>query len=200
MERQIQGYFEDANEEELHHFSKLLTATAYAVELIFHMPVPHSWSEYKKNMCRWGRLYPISKPDVDNLEKFYLDVANEMIWKDDAAVVSMRSKKVYSDQPKTEMIIKPMNPMTPKYTQEILQCISPADVATLSAAFENILDSFHESDINACAEALGKLSLNYSQKLNKICKIKQKWDKAEQKFLQSEIFDGLNEDENEKAE
>ena len=202
MERQIKTFFDEACKEQLIQAEKLLHSDGFSVDLVFHMPIPASWQESRKNLARWGRIYPTSKPDVDNLEKFYLDAANELLWKDDAAVVSMRSKKIYSDQPLTEMIIMPMNPNTPVMAQEILQCISPSEVAKLAAGFENVLECLMESDIVASAETLGKLTTEYSQKLNKICKIKQKWDDFEKRLIESEAVKSIDEygDEDEEKE
>jgi Holliday junction resolvase RusA-like endonuclease len=72
--------------------------------MTFHMPIPKSLSQ-KKQKELIGKPH-IKKPDRDNLEKFYMDCANGVIWADDA--LNYRSElveKIYSDNPRTEMEI-----------------------------------------------------------------------------------------------
>lgn len=45
--------------------------------------------------------WPTSKPDVDNYEKFALDCMNDIVFRDDSQVVSMKSIKAYAREPKT---------------------------------------------------------------------------------------------------
>jgi len=44
------------------------------------------------------RAYPSVKPDLDNYAKAFLDAANGVLYKDDAAVVSMRVAKRYGER------------------------------------------------------------------------------------------------------
>lgn len=56
----------------------------------------------KKNAPR----YPLSRPDIDNYLKFYMDCLNEVVWSDDCQIIAIHSCKVYADgKPKTEIII-----------------------------------------------------------------------------------------------
>lgn len=50
--------------------------------------------------------YPIVMPDFDNFEKFICDCMNKIVFKDDKQIVSCRSDKRYSDQPRTEILIQ----------------------------------------------------------------------------------------------
>ena len=45
--------------------------------------------------------YPIG--DIDNYLKGVLDVLNERVWHDDVQIVSIKSRKLYSDQPRIEV-------------------------------------------------------------------------------------------------
>lgn len=42
--------------------------------------------------------YKTSRPDIDNLIKSVLDAGNEALWIDDAQVVEMKCKKIFSDE------------------------------------------------------------------------------------------------------
>lgn len=65
------------------------------VDLEFHFKAPPSWSRAKRDSSV-GRAHP-SKPDIDNLVKFFLDAFNGILWADDALVAEVCAKKVYSD-------------------------------------------------------------------------------------------------------
>ena len=45
--------------------------------------------------------YPIG--DIDNYLKGVLDVLNEWVWHDDVQIVSIKAKKLYSDNPRIEV-------------------------------------------------------------------------------------------------
>ena len=47
-------------------------------------------------------LYITTKPDLDNLIKFYLDVLNGLAYQDDKQIVEIHAKKLYFDQDQTE--------------------------------------------------------------------------------------------------
>jgi len=56
--------------------------------------IPKSWSK-KRQLESLGR-YVITRPDLDNYEKFYFDVLNGIAYKDDSQIVSIFSQKRYS--------------------------------------------------------------------------------------------------------
>lgn len=71
--------------------------SACTVKVIFHMPMPKSWSD-KKKMAMIGH-YHTSKPDIDNLVKGLFDAANGIVWKDDSQVVEVKAEKGYRNEP-----------------------------------------------------------------------------------------------------
>jgi Holliday junction resolvase RusA-like endonuclease len=76
-----------------------LTVNAY-------MPIPASWPKYKKERARGENPWHISKPDMDNIKKM-TDALNDVVWKDDSQVCrDGGSIKVYSDNPRLELIIR----------------------------------------------------------------------------------------------
>ena len=54
-----------------------------------------------------GEEYPTKKPDIDNIVKNILDALNVMAWADDAQVVSLIVSKVWSDNPRVEVVVEP---------------------------------------------------------------------------------------------
>ena len=73
------------------------------VEINAFFQTPKSWSNAKRKRHE-GKPRP-KKPDVDNIEKIYLDSANGMLWEDDNQVVEIQTRKFYSEQPCTELKI-----------------------------------------------------------------------------------------------
>jgi len=49
-----------------------------------------------------------TKPDIDNMAKWYLDVMNDLIFDDDRFVTELWCEKLYSVKPKVELYITPI--------------------------------------------------------------------------------------------
>lgn len=60
--------------------------------------VPASWKGKKREDALDGRIYPICKPDIDNLEKSVWDGLNGVAWLDDSQIVKTRCEKIYSEK------------------------------------------------------------------------------------------------------
>jgi len=83
-------------------------ATPIALELTFYMPRPkaHYGTGSKSEMLKdTAPEMQSSKPDIDNLVKFVQDSLNGIYYKDDALICTLVANKVYSDRPRTEIII-----------------------------------------------------------------------------------------------
>lgn len=78
------------------------------VDVIFMMPIPKSTSKIKQRAMINGTFHHVSRPDVDNLQKFILDVLNEIVLKDDGQVVEIHAKKIYSSKPGTHVRVIPI--------------------------------------------------------------------------------------------
>lgn len=61
---------------------------------------------YKPRPLGSGPEWHPKRPDLDNLIKFYLDAANDILYKDDAQIVVIGAGKVYSDLPRVEICIQ----------------------------------------------------------------------------------------------
>ena len=68
--------------------------------ILCYYPIPKNMPKYKRRMIEEGKLYPIVKPDLDNVAKAILDALNGVIYKDDNQVVELHIKKLYSDNPR----------------------------------------------------------------------------------------------------
>ena len=87
-------------------FPEIKNANSYCMTLIFYISYPKSLNALNKNRMSWSNFAHNKKPDIDNLIKFYLDCANEILFDDDQKIVKIDSFKIYSDQPRTEIYVK----------------------------------------------------------------------------------------------
>lgn len=78
------------------------------VDVLFMMPIPKSTSKVKQRAMINGTFHHMSRPDVDNLQKFILDVLNEVVLKDDSQIIEIHAKKIYSTKPGTHVRIIPV--------------------------------------------------------------------------------------------
>lgn len=76
------------------------------VELGFFMPIPKSMRKCDLPEAIAERMVHTKKPDMDNLEKAVLDALNEVFWRDDSIVCSKWTQKVYSQNPRIEILIR----------------------------------------------------------------------------------------------
>lgn len=72
-----------------------------------YMPIPPSCSraEHARRLGAWH----MQKPDADNIAKLIKDAANGVVYKDDSQVASLTVLKVWSDNPRTEIIFDELN-------------------------------------------------------------------------------------------
>lgn len=71
------------------------------VDLVFYMPIPKSTP---KGKCLENTPHT-KRPDADNLGKLVLDALNGVAWLDDSQVFEIHIKKLYSENPRTEVKI-----------------------------------------------------------------------------------------------
>lgn len=81
-----------------------------SVDITFYLPIPQSASKPKQRQMLHGVLHHISKPDIDNLQKFVLDCLNGIVIEDDRRVIEIRARKIYSTKPGTLIRIMPVRP------------------------------------------------------------------------------------------
>ena len=73
--------------------------------MIFHMPIPTSFSRKKKGLAINKFLRPIKRPDLDNLAKIK-DALTKVFWIDDSIITEEHLYKYYSETPRTEIEIE----------------------------------------------------------------------------------------------
>lgn len=79
---------------------------ALALSVVFYMPIPATWSKKKKEHML-GKPHN-ARPDLSNLIKFIEDCANEVLYTDDRLIVGINARKIYSDNPRTEIEVEPV--------------------------------------------------------------------------------------------
>ena len=61
--------------------------------------IPASWSKKRQDMAQRGEIAPTKKPDLDNVVKALADGMNGIAYRDDAQIVAMTVRKVYTTTP-----------------------------------------------------------------------------------------------------
>jgi len=83
--------------------------SAIALDLMFYVPIPQSFSRIKRERANNGDILPVTKPDLDNYVKLVMDAMNKVVYKDDNLVVAIRARKGYSDNPGTVIVIEELS-------------------------------------------------------------------------------------------
>lgn len=76
------------------------------VQVDISSPIPKSWSKKRKRKALGS--FVKTKPDLDNIEKFYFDVLNKIAYKDDSQIASISSQKRYGNKPGIEINLFPL--------------------------------------------------------------------------------------------
>jgi Holliday junction resolvase RusA-like endonuclease len=109
--------------------SILLTDLPLRVAVIFYLPYPKLTAP-KLKFYKWNPEF--SNKDIDNLLKFYLDCGNDILWQDDRQIVSLSAIKLFSDRPRTEIMIDEIQPKTlDKEVEKILGIYGPSELSRL---------------------------------------------------------------------
>ena len=70
-----------------------------AVDVDIRHQIPASWPKKRKIAVLEGsENFVITKPDVDNIVKFYFDVLNKIAYDDDCQIVQLTSQMRYSNE------------------------------------------------------------------------------------------------------
>lgn len=170
------------------HHRELLTTDPCAeirVKLRYYLPIPKSASQAEHNLMCWGVIPHITKPDNDNLTKFYGDVGNGILWPDDRQITCHMLRKRYSTNPRIEYTIEVVPNMLSREAKDILSIYSPSEVSSL---IDDVWQMFELYDTSAerieqeedpyllnqklmkTACILSRIARNHSKKLNKIAK------------------------------
>ena len=174
--------------------SKVPSVDYLWVRLEFHLPIATSDSRYLKSLKLWGLVLPGIKPDLDNLEKFYLDCGNGILWDDDSQIVHLSSSKYYTNNPRTEIGINEEKGLSvSEMVRNVLGVFDPdllkefiMDAGLFSLEALRELDSSvtlgREMALSSMAASLVRFAVKYAAPLNKIRKFDvlplSEWEKT----------------------
>jgi len=81
--------------------------SAYELVVLYWVLKPQS----KRRKSSNPYPFPTTKPDISNCVKLIEDALNELVWKDDSQICSLRAYKRYTedDQPRAEIYIRPLS-------------------------------------------------------------------------------------------
>jgi Holliday junction resolvase RusA-like endonuclease len=85
-----------------------LITTPVKFHCVSYFPIPKSMNHIEQILAEMGFIYPVSKPDWDNLAKAYCDMIQGSILFDDSLVIEGTSKKFYSVKPRIEITVSYM--------------------------------------------------------------------------------------------
>lgn len=83
--------------------------TALKVDVSFFRPVQKSISLKERARRINGEHRPAVKSDIDNYVKALFDALNGVVWLDDRQIVDLAAHKYYSDKPRIEIDVDPVN-------------------------------------------------------------------------------------------
>jgi Holliday junction resolvase RusA-like endonuclease len=81
---------------------------ALSVRIVATLAIPASWSKRRRQAALAGEVYPVSRPDADNIAKAVTDGANGIAWVDDSRIVALTVTKVYGATPCVSVCIEPL--------------------------------------------------------------------------------------------
>ena len=87
-------------------YPDLIHKDYYHVSFVFCFKIPKSDSKKIREQKLSGALQHTCKPDIDNIEKFFLDCMSGIFFSDDKKVVKLQSEKRWSENGHTEITIE----------------------------------------------------------------------------------------------
>ena len=76
--------------------------TPLKVNLAFYITKPPSVSK--------KRIYPVTRPDIDNYVKLVCDALNQYLFEDDSQIVELHATKAYGNPPRIDIEIEEVQP------------------------------------------------------------------------------------------
>ena len=75
------------------------------LDIIYYLPIPKATSIADTIRMIHGVIIPTTRPDLDNYNKFLLDVLHDVVYDDDKRVVTSKEMKRYSTEPRTDFTV-----------------------------------------------------------------------------------------------
>lgn len=166
-----------------HQYQGLPNVKPLYIKLDFYL-LP-ALSDPNRNLKLHGVEEHTNKKDIDNLEKFFLDCANKILYNDDSQIISINSSKQWAENPRTEIEIITKDSMNiDDLEKKIINLFSPSefeelfnDAKILFILAENSRSpSFDEKEqwLKQSATSLTAFAAKYGDKLSKINKFTKK--------------------------
>lgn len=89
---------------------KFPDGTMLDMRIMAYYSIPKSASKKKKASMLANEIRPTKKPDMDNVAKIIADSLNQVAYRDDTQIVDFQCRKFYSETPRVEVIIRPVEP------------------------------------------------------------------------------------------
>jgi len=128
-------------------------------EFYFYFSIPESFSKTHKTLISWDAFEHTTKPDCDNLEKFYLDCMSKIVYEDDRRIYRMFTLKRYDETPRTEIRIMVPDRAIIKKAREILSMFPAGELADFACDLELVADCLDKEFLNHKEEAKEQLQL-----------------------------------------
>lgn len=90
-------------------YTEAALADALKVDVSFFRAVQPSISNKERKRRINGEHRPVIKADIDNYIKALFDSLNGVVWQDDKQIVDLSAHKFYSDKPRIEIEVDPVN-------------------------------------------------------------------------------------------
>ncbi len=71
------------------------------LDITFYMPIPKGTPKLKTKQMINQTMYPIKRPDIDNLSYLVVNAMKGIIYEDDSQIVDLNLHKRYGETPKT---------------------------------------------------------------------------------------------------
>lgn len=151
---------------------------AYVVKFQFNFLPPKSASNAKKNLMLWGVIAHTTKPDYDNLCKFYGDIGNELLWPDDRFIVDAHPIKRYAEEASTIIDIEQVEINMTEEQERVFKIFSPEEIHRMGSEMSNSMNALYpawrnplepeETQLVNCANLLVEFANKWADKLKKI--------------------------------
>jgi len=100
-------YFKRLMNHELDEMEEFrIIQTPFMCDIATYFKIPSNYNKSDRMIAELGLDFNIKKPDVDNIEKKYLDMFNANIWLDDNMCFSGTLSKYFSELPRVEIIVR----------------------------------------------------------------------------------------------
>jgi Holliday junction resolvase RusA-like endonuclease len=133
LKRQLDEALNNQDPEIVKEASNLTSNCAFHVYLTFYMPIRESEPNSKRMAKLWNVENHISKPDLDNLEKFYLDCGSGILFPDDRFINAIGKRKTYSENPRTEIEIQfEDNMLLDEEVKALIETFTPGELKKLA--------------------------------------------------------------------